>query len=427
MLADRFDPRYFARDVLFRWHAGWAGFTHSRNSPATYFDRMGTLREVGPDAPRIEWYDLDGDGVRETPTLRLEPSRTNLLLQSSNVGPDSAPWRGPTNFASITPAVSIIAGQTAWRQTNGGLVSETSRNQIAGQFGSDPQTAYVIVENVDAAEAALSIRDTTAGAHVCLGRLSWATGEASVQQGTGAVRAEKLADAGPNGGPVYLLAVTATGTPGNARGIYLYPSGTSLNTDTGIIHHGQLEGQPFHTSPIVTTSAAVTRAADVLTFSWPHAPQAMTGYLRFVERGAVVATSATAALFRLGTVPQGRIVVSREPSDGGYRCAYLRNDVTGVVSILPASPVPAIGDRVELLWRLYADGSVQIEQSINGGAPVVAARSAAIGLPTEWSGQILRLSGRPLGANEAPAAWLDAVVLRGADWTMDDVRRYLPW
>ena len=150
----------------------------------------------------------------------------------------------------------------------------------------------------------------------------------------------------------------------------------------------------------------------------------MTGYLRFVERGAVVPTSVNATLFRLGTVPQGRIMVERLGNDSRYVCRYFRNDSTVVASVLPTSPVPAIGDRVELLWRLYADGSVQIEQSINGGAPVVAARSAATGLPTEWGGQILRLSGVPnSSANDAPAAWRDAVVLRGADWTMDQIRR----
>src|SRR5690606_13143452 len=87
---------------------------------------------------------------------------------------------------------------------------------------------------------------------------------------------------------------------------------------------------------------------------------------------------------------------------------------------------PSIGSRVELLWRLYADGSVQIEQSIDGGTPVVAARSSAIGLPAAWSGQVMRLSGVPSGAIEAPAAWMDAIVLRGAGWTMDAVRDYLP-
>ena len=414
-------------DMLYRLQAtdevGRMIQTFTRASPAFLTDRDGKMVEVPANVPRIEWLDLDGDGVRETPALRLEPAATNLLLDSCNLPASGSAWGSTSNF-TVSPAASLFAGQTAWRHTNDGLAASRNRSQSGGQFGSGPHTAYVIVENVDAAQTALNIRDTTAGANVCVGRLSWATGEAGVQEGTGAVRAEKLADAGPNGGPVYLLAVTATGTPGNNRRIFLYPTGTGQNTDTVIIHHVQLEERPVHTSPIVTTTAAVTRAADVLTSPWPHAPQAMTGYLRFVERGAIVAASANVTLFRLGTASQGRIMVERLSNDSRYVCRYFRNDSTVVASVLPTSPVPAIGDQVELLWRLYADGSVQIEQSINGGAPVVAARSSAIGLPAEWGGQVMRLSGVPNSSgNEAPAAWMDVIVLRGADWTMDQIRQ----
>lgn len=34
-----------------------------------------------------------------------------------------------------------------------------------------------------------------------------------------------------------------------------------------------------------------------------------------------------------------------------------------------------------------------------------------------------RLSGVPSGAIEAPAAWRDAIMLRGASWTMDQIRQ----
>src|SRR5690606_29621558 len=130
---------------------------------------------------------------------------------------------------------------------------------------------------------ALSLFNATLGTHICRGRLTWDTGQASIAAGAGTVIARKLASAGPNGGPVYRLMVTGTGTAGDQRLIVVYPSGTSQNTQTAIIHHVQHEVGAVATSPIVTTTAAVTRAADVLTFPWLHAPQAMTGYLRFVE------------------------------------------------------------------------------------------------------------------------------------------------
>src|SRR5690606_15258915 len=79
--------------VLFSARRGLpSGASFSRGSTAWTILPDGTLAEVAMNVLRIVWLDLDGDGVRETPAFRLEPSRTNLLLQSSNVGPDSSPW-----------------------------------------------------------------------------------------------------------------------------------------------------------------------------------------------------------------------------------------------------------------------------------------------------------------------------------------------
>src|SRR5690606_27785683 len=78
------DPTPDLPDLLWRWRAGWAGGSFSRASAAWYIGPDGVLRQAAANAPRIEWYDLDGDGVRETPTLLLEPATTNLLLHSED-------------------------------------------------------------------------------------------------------------------------------------------------------------------------------------------------------------------------------------------------------------------------------------------------------------------------------------------------------
>lgn len=302
-----------------------------------------------------------------------------------------------------------------------GLATSANRDQNIGTFTGQPETASVIVENVDAEETALSIRDQTAGVHVCLGRLTWATGQASVQSGTGTVIARKLANAGPNGGPVYRLIVTGTGTPGNSRSIFVYPTGTSQNTNTAIVHHAQHEVGVVTTSPIVTTTAAVTRAADLLTFPWTHAPQPLTIYLRFIEVGATIPSGAARVLLQIGAAGSPTMIWIGQSSTAS-RYSVVINGTTGSASTV-LDVGPAIGDRVELLGRIYGDGSVQIEQAINGGTPTEAARSAAVGLTAAWSNQVLSLSARTAGGNPAPAAWRDAVVLRGADWTMDQIRQ----
>src|SRR5690554_3347227 len=56
----------------------------SRASTAHTIAPDGTLAEVAANVPRIAWLDLDADGVRETPALRLEPARTNMLPWSDD-------------------------------------------------------------------------------------------------------------------------------------------------------------------------------------------------------------------------------------------------------------------------------------------------------------------------------------------------------
>src|SRR6266576_5866215 len=58
-------------------------YTHTRadgGTPvATYIDYDGTIRLAAQNTLRIEWVDLDGDGIRESPGILLEGSRINLI------------------------------------------------------------------------------------------------------------------------------------------------------------------------------------------------------------------------------------------------------------------------------------------------------------------------------------------------------------
>src|SRR5690606_20994725 len=244
--------------VLFSARRGLpAGAMFSRSSSAWYVGQDGRIYQASANVPRIEWYDRDGDGVRETPTLLLEPAATNLLRDSCNLPASGSAWAATSDFA-VSAAASIFSGQTAWRHQNLGTAAFRFRSQLLGTLTGQPETASVIVERVDASETMLSIYDVTLGVHVAQARLDWATGTATVSTGAGTAHAQKLANAGPNGGPVYRLSITGTGTAGNQRQIRLYPTGGSQNTRTAIIHHVQWEEQPFHTSPIVTADTQVT-------------------------------------------------------------------------------------------------------------------------------------------------------------------------
>src|SRR5690349_23739750 len=71
---------------------------------ATYVDRDGILRVAAAGVPRIEWVDLDGDGIRETPGILLEGSRKNLPLRSEDFGTTWVPTGTPTR----TPAETTL-------------------------------------------------------------------------------------------------------------------------------------------------------------------------------------------------------------------------------------------------------------------------------------------------------------------------------
>src|SRR5690606_2798577 len=161
-------------DMLYRLQAtdevGRMIQTFTRASPAFLTDRDGKMVEVPANVPRIEWLDLDGDGVRETPTTLLEPAATNLLRDSCNLPASGSAWGNTSDF-TVSPATSIFAGQTAWRHQNLGTEGSRDRGQTIGEFTGGPETASAIVENVTATLTDLAIRDTTAGANVCIGRL----------------------------------------------------------------------------------------------------------------------------------------------------------------------------------------------------------------------------------------------------------------
>src|SRR5690606_27473791 len=115
-----------------------AGAAFSRASTATYIARDGIPRGAGPHAPRVEWLDLDGNGVRETPATLLEPAATNLLRDSCNLPASGSAWGSTSNF-TVSPATSSFAGPTAWRHQNRGLVAPAGRRQPPGTFAGQPE------------------------------------------------------------------------------------------------------------------------------------------------------------------------------------------------------------------------------------------------------------------------------------------------
>ncbi|HEX6940212.1 MAG TPA: hypothetical protein VF158_12430, partial [Longimicrobiales bacterium] len=361
-----------------------AGLTHSRadGAPvATYYDRHGVLQTAAPGALRDDaWLYESHTGLYRRCTL-LEGARTNVLWDSSNFAAGSA-WTGEASF-TLEPVASLISGQTAYKHTNDGLVSSRNRAQTRGVLTGQPETFYLVIENVDAASTGWGIFDATASAFVARGSFTWATETAQVIEGTGPVRTMKIADAGPNGGVVYLLAVTGTGTAGDDRLLIVYPTGTGTNTESAIIHHAQYEEAYVPSSPIVTPSAAgATRAGDSFVEAFAYAPQEMTLYFKFFELGTAILADG-ARIFNVGSAAGSAPRLYLDVTSAGRYRLFHHQDVGTRSSEMGTST--SFGQTVELRAVLYRDGSVQLHQSINGAAETSAPRTAALALPAAWS------------------------------------------
>lgn len=197
--------------------------------------------------------------------LLLEYARTNLALWSSDFS-QVASWAGSADFTQSV-AASIVAGQVARKHVNNNTANSRNRAQNVGVLSATGDMVYAIVENVDSVTTTVGLYDQTALAFVHSATFTWATRTLATAAGSGSKWAVQLAEVGPNGGPVYLLAVSGVGTVGNTRRLIVYPSGVTQNGLTAILHHAQLEsGRLDPSSPIVTGAASVTRATDRLTY-----------------------------------------------------------------------------------------------------------------------------------------------------------------
>src|SRR6266550_5827889 len=201
---------------------------------ASYIDYDGVIRLAAANLLRIEWVDLDGDGIRESATTALETSpRTNVVLWN----------RDMTNAAWV----------------------KTTMTAAKDQLGVD-----------GVANSASSLL-ATAGNATCLQAIT--LGSSLRAQ---AVWVKRLVGSGTinmtmdNGATWTVITLTANWTrvtiPSQTLANPTIGFRIVTNTDKIAVDYVQNENGAFQSSAIATTTVAVTRAADSLTLPFNFGP-----------------------------------------------------------------------------------------------------------------------------------------------------------
>lgn len=348
--------------------------------PATglFRRRDGTYGGAAVNVGGIERLDLDSDGVYETPTMLPQMTRTNVVLHSRDL--TNAAWT-KTNVTAAKDQVGID-----------GLVNSASKITASAGNGTCLQAITLVS----------SARYQTA----------------FVKRVTGSGVVNMTMD---NGATWTVVTVTAAWTRVSIPtqtladptvGFRIVTSGDAIAVDCV-----QNENGTWATNPIVVTTLAVERGADVLSVPYYSPPQAMTIYAKFEERGTINVSSGTVVM--LGS---SGVILKFQATAGAYQIRHAGSGGATVTSTAAAAPV--LEDTVELLGTLSSTGVVQLTQSINAAAAVTAAASATNTLGTVWTGSVIypgQDNGNVYGNNPIVAL----IGVRGAP-TLAECRELLP-
>jgi hypothetical protein len=351
--------------LLFHWRAADLSLTPVTGETPTFVratagglvtDSRGRLRNVAQYQPRFDYaYDAT-TGLWTVPGLVLEGARTNVVL-----------WcRKMTDAAWVKTDVTAAFDQVG----ADGAASSASKLTATGANGT------------------------------CLQAITLASSaryqSAYVKRITGAGAIQMTTDGGATWTAVTLTSAWTrvtipTQTLANPSvGFRLVTSGDAIAVDLV-----QNETGAFASSPIPTTTVAVQRNADALSWPFLAPPRAMTVYVDWRDVGVAGDTAGTYRVLTIGDAGVGS-QLSIIDNNGSQRVyGYHDNGSAAVTATQAVTRV--VGDRCEARLVLAATGAIYVGVSVNGGAEVVSSTTAANALAAVWSSLNLFLNAAGAG------------------------------
>jgi hypothetical protein len=259
-------------------------FTRATNG--TYFNSSGVLTTAGSGVPRFD-HSLD-NGTWVNKGLLIEEARTNLALRSEEI--ENAAWT-KVNLSTTTNAITSPDGTTTAER-----ILETTTTGLHQWYNASSYSLNMISTNYSASifvkgglgRSWFAYQVLQAGTNNSFGvNFDLVSGFTSTASGgTGVLTGYSLKDVG-NGW--YKATISGrTGANGSHLLIFYLLNDTPTATYAGDTSKGyyvwgaQLEAGAFPTSYIATTSASVTRNADVASMtstnfsSWYNATEGTT-------------------------------------------------------------------------------------------------------------------------------------------------------
>jgi len=358
--------------------SGAGDFTVTRNTEARRFDSAGLVASVASGIPRLDYY--TSGGVTGCPALLVEPSGTNICLQSENF---STTW-SPTNTVvsgnvagTTDPAGGNTAEQIFETVTSGNHFLAQTMTIVSGttyvgsvfykKAAGSPDWMQVAFSTTGLAGFAnFNLTSGTVGltGAGCTGRIE--------NYGNGWYRCILIQTAtanGTSGGPIIVF----TNNTNSATRFVSYAG----NTATSIYAWGaQLETGTVATSYIPTTTGTGSRSADVVSVS--GAVSGSIGQTEGTLYAEIVAQPYNnASLPAILQVDDGadsqRFAIFVNPS-GGIRVRFNASGVnTNLDSVTPSVLVAGQTYKIAAAFNfngsqaLYINGVFQVSGTVTAG------------------------------------------------------------